>query len=84
MPVTNRSLGELAALGAEVFDKQVRPTLRSEDDGKFVAIDIDTGDFEVDTDDYLAVSRLKSRKPAADVWLVRAGFPTTCRIGAIR
>jgi hypothetical protein len=84
VPTTHRSLDELAVLGADIFDRQVRPTLRPEDHGKFVAIDVVTGDYEVDADDYTAVARLRARKPMANIWLLRAGYPTTCRIGAIR
>jgi hypothetical protein len=84
VPTTQRSLDELAALGADIFDRQVRPTLRPEDHGKFVAIDIGTGDYEIDEDDYAAIARLRARKPAADVWLMRAGYRTAYRIGAIR
>src|SRR4051794_15220120 len=40
----HRTLEELARLGSEVFDRQVRPALRPEDKGKFVAIDVGTGD----------------------------------------
>lgn len=58
--------------------------LRPEDDGKFVAIDVDTEDYETDGDDYAAVARLRARKPAADVWLMQAGYPTTYRIGVVR
>ena len=43
---------ETARLGAEIFDRDVRPALRPEDDGQFVAIDIATGDYELDKDDY--------------------------------
>jgi hypothetical protein len=84
MAATQRSLNELAVLGADIFDRQIRSALRPEDDGKFVAIDVETGEYEMDADDYTAVTRLRARKPAADVWLLRAGYPTTCRIGAIR
>ena len=83
MPSTKRTLDELAVLGGNVFDRQVRPALRPEDDGKFVAIDVETGDYEIHEDDYTAVARLRGRKPAADVWLMRAGYPTTYRIGRI-
>jgi hypothetical protein len=79
---TKRTPDELAALGRDIFDRQARPTLRPEDDGKFVAIDVQTGDFEMDVDDYAAVAGLRSRNPAADVWLKRVGYPTTYRIGA--
>jgi hypothetical protein len=79
-----RTLDELAALGGVIFDRQVRPALRPEDNGKFVAIDVETGDYEMDEDDYAAVARLRARKPAADVWLMRAGFPTTYKMGVVR
>src|SRR5947208_2023864 len=38
MPATEprRSPEEIARLGAEVFDRQVRPAIRPEDDGQFV------------------------------------------------
>ena len=86
MPTTKprRNLDELASLGGNIFDRQVRPALRPEDDGKFVAIDVETGDYEIDEDDYTAVARLQSRKPTADIWLMCAGYPTTCRIGVGR
>ena len=71
---------ELARLGAEVFDRRVRPALRPEDDGKFVAIDVVTGDHEIDEDDYAAVMRLRARRPSADVWLACVGQPATYRM----
>jgi len=80
----HRTLDELAGLGGDIFDRQVRPALRPEDDGKFVAIDAVTADYEIDEDDYAAVARLRSRKPAADIWLMRAGYPTTYRMGVGR
>jgi hypothetical protein len=84
MAATKRTLDELARLGGDLFDRQVRPVLRPEDNGKFVAIDVETGDYEMDDDDYAAVARLRSRQPAADVWLMRAGSPTTYRMGLER
>ena len=79
-----RSLDELARLGREVFELRVRPSLRAEDDGKFVAIDVETGEYEIDADDYQAVARLRSRCPVADAWLMRAGYPAAYRMGAGR
>lgn len=75
VPEARRSLEEIARLGAEAFGRHVQPALRPEDDGKFVAIDIGTGDYELDADDYAAVMRLRQRRPSAEVWLERVGQP---------
>lgn len=78
MPAADQrpSLNELARRGAELFDTRIRPALRPEDDGKYVAIDVGTGDYELDPDDHAAVTRLRLRRPAAEVWLERVGQPT--------
>lgn len=83
MPATEpqRNPQELARIGSEVFDRRVRPLLRPEDQGKFVAVDVVTGDYELDDDDYAAVSRLRTRNPAAEVWLTRAGQAAAYRMG---
>jgi hypothetical protein len=86
MPATepHHDAQEIARLGAEVFDRQIRPTLRPEDDGKFVAMDIGTGEYELDEDDYTAVMRLRSRRPSAEVWLGRVGEPAAYRMRPAR
>ncbi|QEL14446.1 hypothetical protein [Limnoglobus roseus] len=75
---------DLARRGEDAFVHQVRPALRPEDDGKFVAIDVESGAFEVDEDDHAAVSRLHRRIPGAQVWLVRAGYPAAHRLRGAR
>jgi len=84
VPTTKRTPDELANLGGDIFNRHVLPLLRPEDDGKFVAIDVETGDYEIDEDDYAAVMHLRLRKPVADIWLMRAGHLTTYRIGVAR
>lgn len=84
MPTTQRTLEELSKLGQAIYDLKVRPNLKPEDHGKFVAVDVESGDFDIDDDDYTAIMRLRARRPDADIWLMRAGFLTTCRIGGLR
>jgi hypothetical protein len=71
---------ELARRGDDTFTRQVRPALRAEHDGIFVAIDVESGTFEVDEDEHAAVARLHHRVPGAQAWLVRAGYPATHRL----
>ena len=73
-------LADEAIRGQEAFDRYVKAHLRPEDDGKFVAIDIQSGRYEIDADDYLATGRLMAELPGARIWLLRAGQPTTYRI----
>ena len=42
---------EFARRGQDLYERAVRPHVGSEDDGKFVAIDIETGTYEMDRDD---------------------------------
>jgi hypothetical protein len=73
---------EFARRGQEIYEREIRPQVQSSDEGKFVAIDIETGTYEMDSDDYTATERLLARNPEAQVWLVRVGHRATYRIGA--
>ena len=77
---TRDGLEELARRGTDLFERRVRPQLGPGDDGKFVAIDITSGDHELDDDDYSAVIRLRARHPTAEVWLARVGQPTAYKL----
>ena len=72
---------EFARRGEEIYGRTIGPGTRPEDAGHFVAIDIESGDFEIDEDDYDATERLLSRKPAAQIWMMRVGEKTAYQIG---
>ncbi len=72
---------EFARRGQAIYERTVRPHLQASDEGKFVAIDIESGAYEVDRDDYTATERLLVRCPDAQTWLVRAGDRAAYRIG---
>lgn len=72
---------EFARRGDAIYERDVRPRLKDEDMGKFVAIDIETGNYEIDPDELTACDRLRARIPNAQTWLVRAGSPYVHRFG---
>lgn len=74
-------LSELARTGTEMLERRVFPLLGSEDRGKFVALDVGTGEFEVDRRDFMAARRLRDRLPGATIWLGRVGHVTAYQIG---
>jgi hypothetical protein len=70
-----RSPEEVARLGKEIYERRVRPLLKPEDDGKFVAIDIATEEYEIDVNEWEAIARLRARGQVPQIWLVRIGKP---------
>jgi hypothetical protein len=75
------TLEEAGRRGSELYERDVKPKLRPEDENKFIAIDIDSGEFELDDDDAGAVDKLLARIPDAFPFLGRVGWPAAHRIG---
>jgi hypothetical protein len=73
---------EFAKRGDAIYDRDVRLKVSPEDHGKFVAIDIESGDYEIDADELAATDRLLDRRPDAQIWLKRIGFRFTHRFAA--
>ena len=73
--VPRRSAEETARLGEEIFDRRVRQLLTPEDDGKYVAIDIATEEYEIDDIDWNAIERLSARRRGAQLFVMRIGKP---------
>lgn len=69
--------------GREIFERTIRPLVEGEDPYKYVAIDIETGDFELDADSRTATDRLVARNPNAQIFMRRVGFPYTHRVGFV-
>jgi len=72
---------EFAQRGQTFYEQEIQPHVIDKDVGKFVAVDIETGIYEIDSDDYTATERLLQRQPTAQIWLCRVGHRTTYRIG---
>jgi hypothetical protein len=73
---------EVARLGDQLYERDIGPRVETENLGKFVAIDIETGGYELDRDELAAMNRLLARLPNAQVWLRRVGSRYAHRIGA--
>ncbi len=71
---------EFARRGKEMYEHQVRPLVESGNRGKIVAIDIDTGAYEVADDLITADTRLFARFPEAQIYYVRVGYPAVYRL----
>ncbi len=72
---------EAARRGDEIYERQIRSQLEEGNQGKVVAIDIETGAFEVAEDAIAASDRLLARYPDAQIWFVRIGHRALHRFG---
>ena len=71
--------GEITTLGEAIYREQVQPQVGPVEKGKFVVIDVETGDFEVDLYDAAATRRLLKRRPDAVTYGVRVGYRAAYR-----
>ena len=67
--------------GDRLYDERVRPHVKDEDHGKFVSIDLESGEWEMDADRLLPGERLRSRLPDAQILTTRVGYGYAVRIG---
>lgn len=74
---------EFAQHGNTIYETQIRPQVEEGNRGKIVAIDIETGEFELANDTMTASDRLLARFPDAQIWCVRVGYKTVHRFGYI-
>ena len=66
---------EHARRGKEIYEQKVRPQVEAGNRGKIVAIDVESGAFEVADDTLAAADRLLARYPDGQVWFARIGYP---------
>jgi hypothetical protein len=72
---------DFAQRGDAIYETTVRPRLKTDDDGKFAAIDIESETYEIDEDELKAGDRLRARVPGAQIWMVRVGSRYVHRFG---
>jgi len=81
VPHSDREREEIARRGDEVYERDVCPHLGPDDEGKFVLIDVESGDHEMDRDEISASDRLLARHPEARVWMRQVGSRYARRFG---
>ncbi|NEN95577.1 MAG: hypothetical protein F6K50_08565 [Moorea sp. SIO3I7] len=73
---------EFAQRGNYIYEIQVRPLVEKGNYGKIVAIDIETGAFELADTPIAATDQLYERYPDAQPWVIRIGHRAVYRFGS--
>ena len=81
MPYENYTPQEVESRGEAIYEQQIRSNVEAEAEGKFLVIDIETGEYEIDGDDLVATKRLLAQRPDAVLYGLRIGYPMAYRLG---
>ncbi len=73
---------EFAQRGNEIYESKVRSQVEIGNHGKIVAINIETGTFEVGEDIATASDLLLTKIPDAQTWFIRIGHRAVYHFGA--
>ena len=79
------SMEEFVRRGNDIYERDIRPQVDNDQNrGKFVAIDIETGQWAINANELTAGDLLFARVPDAQTWMVRVGYGSLRRFGAGR
>ena len=79
MATTQRS--ETATRAHAIYDEKIRAQVEATHHGDFVAIDVDSGDWEVDKVLLKANKRLRERRPQTRTFFMRVGHLAAVSLG---
>ena len=84
MSVRRLARNEIGDRGVAIYTSKLRPLLEPQCHGQFVAIDVETEDYEVADEADEASDRLWERCPNAQILVERIGYPAAFHALGVR
>jgi hypothetical protein len=75
---TNEEIGQIAE---QIYRRSIRDKVMPQQKGKFLILDIESGDYEIDEDDLAAEDRLRARRPNGVFFGLRIGYKAAYTLG---
>ncbi len=72
---------EVARLGREIYEREIRPDVDRCHEGRFVAVDVTTGHYEIADQELTAFERSCQKNPEGAIFLLRVGRRAAHRLG---
>jgi hypothetical protein len=75
---------DIAARGKAIYEEHLRARFDTDENlGKILSIDVNSGDHEMgeDGDDIEILDRLRSRRPDAEIYTLKIGYPAAVALG---
>ncbi|MYC34436.1 MAG: hypothetical protein F4X64_14830 [Chloroflexi bacterium] len=71
-------------LGWKIYNAKIKNLVEPQEKGKFLVIDVMTGDYAVNRDLIAAEDELEERQPDGVIYTIRIGYPAVFKIPRIR
>ncbi len=82
MPHPRFSGDEITRRGEALYDQSIRALVETQENiGKIISIDIETGDYEIDTDVLAPARRLQAKHSGAAIYGKRIGYNAVFAVG---
>ena len=81
MPNKDYKPEEVSNLGTAIYEEKIKCLVEPVENGKFIAIDIESGDYEIGERLINTSDRLHERHPDAVCYIARVGYPAAFRMG---
>lgn len=75
------TIDEICDRGEVIYEEQIRHLVEPLENGKFIVIDIESGDYELAAEELDASHRLKARRPESVRFLTKVGCKAAYRLG---
>ena len=72
---------EIARLGREMYERDIRAAVERDNDGRFLVVDVTTGYYEIADDELTAFERAEEKNPDGSFFLLRVGRRAAHRLG---
>ena len=82
MPAVQYAPGEIARIGKDRYEREIRATVETEENvGRVLVLDIESGGYVIDDDHLTAMRRAHSEYPGGAYYHLRIGYPALGRMG---
>ena len=75
------SIDEVCARGEKIYEERIKSLVEPQENGKFIVIDIESGDYELDDEMLVASDRLRERRPDSVEYGGMVGYDSAYQIG---
>jgi hypothetical protein len=72
---------ELSQRGQQIYDREIRKKVGKKHRGKFLVIEVESNEYDMDADPVVADQLLRQRHPDSLFYMVRIGYRAAYKLG---